>query len=80
MRVLPDAAAAATRYDGASLRAAEEQRDCDQQAIIAELRRRYGRWSCAGGAARGQWQRRQHGRHGHSRRSHENVQFEGIAA
>ena len=38
---LPDAAAAATRYDGASLRAAEEQRDRDQQAIIAELRRRY---------------------------------------
>jgi hypothetical protein len=38
---LPDAAAAATRYDGASLRAAEEQRDRDQQAIIAGLRRRY---------------------------------------
>jgi hypothetical protein len=38
---LPDAAAAATRYDGASLRAAEEQRDRDQQAIIGELRRRY---------------------------------------
>ena len=38
---LPDAAAAATRYDGASLRAAEEQRDRAQQAIIAELRRRY---------------------------------------
>jgi len=37
----PDAAAAAARYDGASLRAAEEQRDRDQQAIIAELRRRY---------------------------------------
>ena len=37
----PDAAAAAARYDGASLRTAEEQRDRDQQAIIAELRRRY---------------------------------------
>jgi hypothetical protein len=37
----PDTAAAAARYDGASLRAAEEQRDRDQQAIIAELRRRY---------------------------------------
>jgi hypothetical protein len=39
--VLPDAAAAATRYDGVSLRAAEERRDREQQAIIAELRRRY---------------------------------------
>jgi hypothetical protein len=38
---LPAAAAAATRYDGASLRAAEEQRDRAQQAIVAELRRRY---------------------------------------
>ena len=38
---LPDAAAAAARYDGASLRAAEEKRDREQQAIIAELRRRY---------------------------------------
>jgi hypothetical protein len=38
---LPDAAAAATRYDGASLRAAEERRDRDQQAIIAPLRRRF---------------------------------------
>jgi hypothetical protein len=37
----PDAAAAAVRYDGASLRAAEEKRDREQQAIIAELRRRY---------------------------------------
>jgi hypothetical protein len=37
----PDAAAAAARYDGAALRAAEEQRDREQQAIIAELRRRY---------------------------------------
>ncbi len=38
----PDAAAgAAARYDGASLRADEEQRDREQQAIIAELRRRY---------------------------------------
>ena len=35
------AAAAATRYDGASLRAAEERRDREQQAIISELRRRY---------------------------------------
>jgi hypothetical protein len=33
--------AAAARYDGASLRAAEEQRDRQQQTIIAELRRRY---------------------------------------
>ena len=37
----PDAAAAAARYDGASLRVAEEQRDREQQAIIAELRRRF---------------------------------------
>ena len=37
----PDASAAAARYDGAALRAAEEQRDRDQQAIIADLRRRY---------------------------------------
>jgi hypothetical protein len=36
-----DAAAAATRYDGASVRAAEEERDRRQQVIIAELRRRY---------------------------------------
>jgi hypothetical protein len=37
----PDASAAAAKYDGASLRASEEQRDREQQAIIAELRRRY---------------------------------------
>ena len=37
----PDAVAAAARYDGAQLRAAEEQRDREQQVIIAELRRRY---------------------------------------
>jgi len=37
----PDATAAAVRYDGASVRAAEERRDREQQAIIAELRRRY---------------------------------------
>jgi hypothetical protein len=38
----PDAAAeAAARYDGGSLRAAEEKRDREQQVIIAELRRRY---------------------------------------
>jgi hypothetical protein len=37
----PDAAAAAARYDGASLRAVEEQRDRDQQAIVAGLRRRF---------------------------------------
>jgi hypothetical protein len=37
----PDAAAAAARYDGASLQAAEDQRDREQQVIIAELRRRY---------------------------------------
>ncbi len=37
----PDAAAAAARYEGASLRAAEEQRDRERQPIIAELRRRY---------------------------------------
>lgn len=36
-----DAAAAALRYDGASLRATEEQRDREQQVIIAGLRRRY---------------------------------------
>jgi hypothetical protein len=38
---VPDAVAAAARYDGAQVRAAEEQRDREQQAIIAELRRRY---------------------------------------
>ena len=37
----PDAAASAARYDGASLRAAEEHRDRQQQAIVADLRRRY---------------------------------------
>lgn len=37
----PDANAAAAKYDGALLRASEEQRDREQQAIIAELRRRY---------------------------------------
>jgi hypothetical protein len=37
----PDASAAAAKYDGASLRASEEQRDREQQAIIADLRRRY---------------------------------------
>ena len=37
----PDAVAAAARYGGAQVRAAEEQRDREQQAIIAELRRRY---------------------------------------
>jgi hypothetical protein len=37
----PDAVAAAARYDGAQVRAAEEQRDREQQAIIAEVRRRY---------------------------------------
>ena len=36
-----DAVAAASRYRGAELRAAEEKRDREQQAIIAELRRRY---------------------------------------
>ena len=36
-----DAVAAAARYDGAQVRAADEQRDREQQAIIAELRRRY---------------------------------------
>jgi hypothetical protein len=37
----PDAAAAAARYDGAQVRAAEERRDREQQAVIAGLRRRY---------------------------------------
>ena len=37
----PDADVAAARYDGASLRAAEEQRERDRQAIVADLRRRY---------------------------------------
>ena len=37
----PDVAAAAARYDGALLRVVEEQRDREQQTIIAELRRRY---------------------------------------
>ena len=36
-----DAAAAATRYRGAELRAAEEQREQERQARIAELRRRF---------------------------------------
>jgi hypothetical protein len=36
-----DAAAAATRYGGAELRAAEEQREQQRQARIAELRRRF---------------------------------------
>ena len=36
-----DAAAAASRYDGATLRVAEEERDRKQQVIIAELRTRY---------------------------------------
>ena len=37
----PDAATATERYDGASVRAAEEKRDREQQAIITELRRRF---------------------------------------
>ena len=36
-----DAAAAAARYEGARLRAAEEQREQQRQARIAELRRRF---------------------------------------
>ena len=36
-----DAAAAATRYGGAELRAAEEQREQQRQARMAELRRRF---------------------------------------
>jgi hypothetical protein len=36
-----DAAAAAVRYGGAELRAAEEQREQQRQARIAELRRRF---------------------------------------
>jgi hypothetical protein len=36
-----DLAAAAARYDGATLRAAEEARDRVQQARVAELRRRF---------------------------------------
>jgi hypothetical protein len=36
-----DAAAAAARYAGAELRAAEEQRDKERQARLAELRRRF---------------------------------------
>jgi len=36
-----DAAAAAARYGGAELRAAEERRDAQRQARIAELRRRF---------------------------------------
>jgi hypothetical protein len=36
-----DAAAAALRYGGAELRAAEEQRDRQKQARIAELRQRF---------------------------------------
>ena len=41
MTAAPGAVAAAARYDGAQVRAVEEQRDREQQAIIAELRRRY---------------------------------------
>jgi hypothetical protein len=37
----PDAVAAAARYDGAQVRAAEEQRDREQQVVISELRRRF---------------------------------------
>jgi hypothetical protein len=37
----PDSAAAAARYDGASVRADEEERDRKQQAIVAELRARF---------------------------------------
>jgi hypothetical protein len=36
-----DAAAAAARYDGKTLRAAEERRDARQRAIVAELRTRF---------------------------------------
>jgi hypothetical protein len=38
---LPDAAAAATRYDGAQVRADEERRERAQQAAIDEQRRRF---------------------------------------
>ena len=43
IRITPtaDVAAAAARYDGASLRAAEEARDRARQARVAELRRRF---------------------------------------
>jgi hypothetical protein len=37
----PDAAVAAARYDGATLRTAEETRDRAQQVRVAELRRRF---------------------------------------
>jgi hypothetical protein len=37
----PDVAAAAARYDGATLRTAEEARDRAQQVRVAELRRRF---------------------------------------
>ena len=40
-RVTADVAAAAARYDGVTLRAAEEARERAQQARIAELRRRF---------------------------------------
>ena len=40
-RPADDAAAAATRYDGAALRAAEEKRDAEHRARVAELRRRF---------------------------------------
>ena len=39
--VTPDVAAAAARYDAATLRAAEEARDRAQQVRVAELRRRF---------------------------------------
>jgi hypothetical protein len=41
IRPLADAAAAAARYGGPELRAAEEQREQQRQARIAELRRRF---------------------------------------
>jgi len=41
VRPAADAAAAAARYDGAALRAAEEQRERQRQARIADLRRRF---------------------------------------
>jgi hypothetical protein len=41
VQAAPDPAAAAARYGGADLRAAEDQRDQQRQARIAELRRRF---------------------------------------
>ena len=66
----PDVAAAAARYDGASLRVVEEQRDREQQTIIAELRRRYVDGPVLIVPRAGSGSVNKHGGHGHSRGGH----------